>query len=649
MTVSCHRFAGIARFVLLFLALSLLTRIVLTVMSWSDLDHGVTLPGAYLAGFLYDLATSTYFAVPVALWFWLCPSRWWKARWHRFLLRAAVGGFIFLMGFVGLSEVLFWQEFGCRFNFIAVDYLIYTTEVVRNINESYNMPLLLGSVAALAGLIYGLLCFIGFFRGWLESETPLRGRWKPALGCLALTVLVGFTVKQNQLPEFDNNFNREIGCNGPFAFFAAYHSNELDYEKNYPRRELAEVSSRLKNLVVQPGQKPVEGATDPLSRLIPANGPERRLNVVQITVESLSGEFLGRWGNTQGLTPFLDGMTKQSVFFSHIYATGTRTVRGMEALTLCIPPTPGQAIVRRPKNEDLFTLGSVLKGRGYDCTFLYGGVGFFDNMNAYFEANHYQVHDRHSMAPGDVVTMENAWGACDGDVYNWALAEADRSYAAGKNFHHFIMTTSNHRPYTFPEGTVKFPQGTREGVVAYTDYAIQKFIEAARTKPWFKDTVFVMVADHCHGSARKAELEVRKYEIPCFLYSPGHLEPRVVETLCSQIDVAPTVLGLMGVPYESRFFGGDVLAPGFKPRAFVSNYQKVGYMTETDLVVLKPLRQFSHYTCNRITGFLTPLKDGDPAVVEDAISYYQGASWMFKTGLYRSGLNGKTVQISNGP
>ena len=231
--------------------------------------------------------------------------------------------------------------------------------------------------------------------------------------------------------------------------------------------------------------------------------------------------------------------------------------------------------------------------------------------------------------PGEKPAFENAWGVCDEDLYAWVLDEADRSHSAGKPFHHFVMTTSNHRPFTWPAGRISRGLTGREGGVAYTDYALGKFLKKAATKPWFKDTVFVVVADHCASVAGKRELEVRKYEIPMFIYSPGNIAPREVTTLCSQVDLAPTLFGLLDFTYTSRLFGRDVFrAVPDRHRAFVSNYQKVGLLADNKLAVLKPVAAVSEYACDINTGELS--KSKIESEVEDAIAWYQCASWLFK-------------------
>ena len=236
-------------------------------------------------------------------------------------------------------------------------------------------------------------------------------------------------------------------------------------------------------------------------------------------MESLSGSYMEYVGDEEDRreTPVLDRLRNESVFFENLYATGTRTVRGMEALTLNLPPTPGQAIIYRPEGTNLKTTFGPFLDRGYDCGFFYGGDGRFDFMNRYFGTAGCRIMDANAWDEKDT-TFKTAWGACDEDLFNKAISEADKVHAAGKPFHFFCMTTSNHRPYDFPAGRIDLPSHDRTGAVKYADWAIGDLIEKASTKPWFSNTIFVIVSDHCASSAGKQDIAVTKYRIPGMIY-----------------------------------------------------------------------------------------------------------------------------------
>lgn len=613
-------------------------RLFLLAVSAHEQTWSPALLAAFGWGFVYDLGALAWLSLAPGVVLLLLPRRFFQ-RWPgRLLAHAAAGGAIFALLFTAVAEIVFWDEFAARFNFIAVDYLVYTTEVIGNIRESYSVPLIIGSVAGLTLVLLAALVHQRWLTRWLDNaDQPARERLRGALRWTVPAIALGLTLSQDQLPEFANTYTREIAKNGVWSFFAAFRANELDYAQFYPTVPLDQATARLR-AELAPARPAAAAASPDLLRWVAAREPggARHLNVIQITVESLSASFLARYGNTAGLTPHLDALAPHALVFDQLYATGNRTDRGMEALTLSVPPTPGRSLVKRPANAHLFTLGGVLRREGYRTSFIYGGYGYFDNMNAFFGGNGYRVVDRAAVSADDV-TFANAWGACDEDLLRWTLREADRDYAAGQPFFHFVMTTSNHRPFTYPDGRIDLPskEAGRAGGVKYTDYAINAFLEAAATKPWYRDTIFVIVADHCASSAGRAALPVANYHIPLLIYAPGgQIEPGHVSTLMSQIDYAPTLLGLLNVSYASRFFGRDVLDPAnarLPGRALVANYQQLGLFTGDRLEVLSPGRRAVTYAVDLVSGDTTR-QAPDPILQDRATAYYQSAGWLFHHG-----------------
>lgn len=316
----------------------------------------------------------------------------------------------------------------------------------------------------------------------------------------------------------------------------------------------------------------------------------------------------------------------------------------MEAITLSIPPTPGRSIVKRTDNLDLFTIGTVFEEKGYERNFFYGGDGYFDNMNGFFGGNGFNIVDRgrgflldsnlktkRTNIDDSEVTFENAWGVCDEDLYNKVIKEADESYLEGKHFFDFIMTTSNHRPYTYPEGKIDIPSGSgRHGAVKYTDFAIGEFLRNAKTKPWFDDTVFVIMADHCASSAGRWSLDVENYHIPAIICNAKNVAPQKVTKLCSQIDVFPTLFSLFDWDYSTNLFGENILQ--MKPedeRAFIGNYRKLGLLKNDKLMVLGDQKRSNFYQWNRSDNSLEELPIDDD-FLNETISYYQVADYLYR-------------------
>jgi len=616
------------------LAIWLLLRLVLSLqVGFSQMALSEAL-GVFFNGLWFDIAALAYLIVPWLLVSALIPNtlrgRAWvnKARW--------VMAFLVMFGllFGAVSEFIFWQEFTTRFNFIAVDYLIYTNEVIGNIRESYPVPLILLGIAII------VLAALFALSRWVRFETAQRsGKKRLSLisVALALPVLSYQFSNVDQMEFSKNTYANELSGNGVFSFAAAARRNELDYDKFYKTLPQAQALSILKAVGVnrKTTSAVIAAQSNDHSQSAQSLGSftRRPKNVVLISVESLSASYLGTYGNQENLTPYLDKLASESLVFDKLFATGTRTVRGLDALSIAIPPIPGQAIVHRPNSEHLATIGELLEAKNYSTFFIYGGYGMFDSMNTYFRGNDYKVVDRTDFDKS-TIQSENVWGVDDESLFNNSLKIFDENVKTNQPFFAHIMTTSNHRPYTFPAGKIDLPQGSRRGAVKYTDYAIGQFIEHAKTKPWFKDTLFVIVADHCASVAGKTKLPVEKYHIPLFFYAPDLLPAGHYSRIASQIDIVPTLLDVLGTSGARHFYGQSMFEAAAKKmpeRAFVSNYQALGYYKNDMLVVLSPKQSVETYQVDPKTLEVNS-GNANANLVDEAVAYYQTTARAYKHG-----------------
>ncbi|MDX8388717.1 MAG: LTA synthase family protein [Ghiorsea sp.] len=623
------RFAIIAFLITLFAGISLTTRCILLFASLEQIDANLsTIISMFMVGLFYDLVAAFYYVAPIAVYIALAPKIWFNSKVHKYLFTFFIFTQIYYLVFNGFSEWFFWDEFSKRFNFIAVDYLVYTKEVINNILESYPIPLLLAVVFLISAAIF----FVVYkrtevFNKTFENEGNISSRLPVGAVFLLLPILFFNVLDEQGLSKVSNNqYNNELAKNGFYSLFSAFRHNTLDYDEFYKTKDTKTVMSHLKTLT---------GFDEGSLLRVQKDGEELKPNVMLIMVESLSASYMGIYGDQRGWTPHLDKLATQSLFFDNMFATGTRTVRGMEAVTLSVPPTPGRSIVKRPDNHNLFSSGFLFQDKGYDSKFIYAGYGYFDNMNDFFANNGFKVIDRTDIND-DEITFANVWGVCDEDLFDKTISEADKSYTSGKPFFSHVMTTSNHRPFTYPDGKIDIPSHTdRSGGVKYTDYAISQLLKKASAKPWFDNTIFVIVADHNGGSAGAASLPIAQYKIPLMLYAPKLLEAKTVHKLSSQIDVMPTLLSLLNWSYNSRFYGKDILSDSFEQRAFIGNYQKLGLYRNNHLTVLEPNQSVHQYQVSDLNLRHANYVEVDVETQNetDAITYYQSASYMFKNHL----------------
>lgn len=571
----------------------------------------------FLLGFIFDLTVFSFINI------FLIAVIFIK---REILIRQFIFIFDFSTIFIAFTQFMFFREFGTNFNFIAVDYLIYSQELLLNIWQSFNVPLILIFVLLFSVALYNLQkYFLKFnFR---------RIDHKKFLPFIATLILIPIVQSSWRDVVSDNRFNFEIAGNGYYEFTRAFFNNELDYDTfyltddklktnlttqylNFDKLKTNSTTKCLNFDKLKTNSTTQFDYSNPLSVSKP--------NVILITVESLSYDYIAN-----GLTPYLDSLVDESFSFTRMYATGTRTVRGLEAITLSLPPTPGQSIIRRQNNDNLSSLGHAFKQNGYVTDFIYGGYGYFDNMNDFFEGNGYNILDRTSINSDEII-HETVWGVADEVLFSQVLKSMDNHHLNNEPAFEMVMTTSNHRPFTFPENRIDLPSGSRNSAVKYTDWAIHDFLERSKSHKWFENTIFVIIADHQALAAGKSSLPVHRYHIPCLIYSPNLIQPGKCDKLISQIDLAPTLLSMIGLNHNEKFFGHDIFNSNDE-RIFISTYQLLGYIKNDTLIILSPNKKSSAYHIDDWSNSTYSVSDIDDKLLDEAITYYQGASEMFKT------------------
>ena len=538
----------------------------------------------------------------------------WTTVWFALFVVLYVGAIVFN----GISEYFFWNEFGVRYNFIAVDYLVYTNEVVGNIMESYPVvPMTLGIV-----VVTLLITWYLFRRDLVQAEYLKGWRWKAVVApayVAALFAAIGLLNFNTRFQDSGNVYVNELQANGLYKFYDAFVKNSLDYEQFYITRPEAEAEAFVHGVYGSTG--------DNLHAVSAGEGSEIHRNIVLVTIESMSASYMERFGNTESITPVLDSLYRLGMAFDRVYATGNRTVRGLEAVTLSLPPCPGQSIIKRPNNAGMHSTGALLREKGYNVTYFYGGNSYFDNMETFFSGNGYDIVDQKSYSPEEI-TFTNIWGVCDEDTYRKVIRTLGEQSRDGKPFFAHVMTVSNHRPFTYPAGKIRIPNDskTRAGGVLYTDYALGQFLAEASKQPWFDNTIFLITADHCASSAGRTEIPLHKYHIPALIFAPGFVAPQQIEGIVSQIDLMPTLLSLLDMDYDSHFYGRSIFDPDYVNRAFIATYQDLGYLEGDTFTILSPVRRYEQYRVvptEENPHNLEPAAQTDTTQLDRAVYYYQ--------------------------
>jgi phosphoglycerol transferase MdoB-like AlkP superfamily enzyme len=321
-------------------------------------------------------------------------------------------------------------------------------------------------------------------------------------------------------------------------------------------------------------------------------------NLVIILEESLGADYVGSLGGLD-ITPNLDRLSKQGIWFDHLYATGTRSVRGIEAVVTGFPPTPMRSVVKLGGSQhNFFTLAQLLSTKDYATSFIYGGEAHFDNMKRFFSNNGFEtIIDENDYQNAKYF---GSWGASDEDLFDKANEVFTQLNDTGKPFFSLVFTSSNHSPFDFPDDRIELyeePKNTVANAVKYADFALGEYIQKARESAYWKDTVFLIIADHSDRVYGPELVPIEKFRIPALILNADS-KPRTVSRVSSQIDMLPTLLSMIGLEADHPALGIDMTRPDLDQipaRAIMQYGSTQAYMEDQQVVILQkdlPPQQF---------------------------------------------------------
>ncbi len=620
------------------LVLQTLLRVVLLARFGASEATATDIARIFSIGLVSDLFVILAACLPMILWFTFVPHKFLRSTAHKFIWRFWMIGFWTFTVFALIAEFFFFEEFRSRFNTVAVDYLLFPHEVFINIWDTYPVAWVL-----LAAILFGVFWLI-LSRRMAPDAFQFRPSFPKRLAILASVIAVVallWTVIGNHLTRFSPNRTlNELANNGWYTFFQAAVTREFEYTPFYKTMDLDAAYKRVRNLVSLPNSEFVDKDPHSLTRIVQGDASKPKMNVVVLLEESLGSEFFGCLGRTEPTcTPELDKLSHEALLFTNLYASGNRTVRGMEAVLCSFPPLPGDSVVVRSRGKPIETLARVMKRDGYNTTFIYAGRGVFDRVGSFMSSNGYDnfIEQKDFQNP----QFSTIWGVCNEDLYNRGIEECRKADQAGKPFFLTMLSVSNHKPFTYPKGRI--PENpddrTRENAVKYTDFSIGQFIQNAKKERFWTNTIFVVVADHGARVYGHQTIPMKSYEIPCFVFGPSSVvKPQRVGIPGGQVDVAPTLLGLIGRPYFSTFFGRDLFkidpATG---RSLLNHNRDIGLYENSQMVVLGLNKTVEYFEGN--PKLVDPQKTKEntnryESTEMDAVALFQVANDLYSSNAY---------------
>ncbi|RLQ22521.1 LTA synthase family protein [Seongchinamella sediminis] len=576
--------------------------------------------------------------VPAALLPWLAGS----ARAMRVTRLYFVLSFAVIV-FLEVASPTFIAEYDGRPNLLFVEYLRYPREVFSMLWTAYRLQLVLGLVVVALATAY--------FRRLLLAVTPVAVSSGVAAR-LGLSVLLVFACALGIRSSFGHRpanpsvvafssdlLVNDLALNSSYSLAYAIYSNQRHERgiKAYGSKPWDSVVGDVRDAMQLDEQAFISPALPTLHRNDWVEPGQDHPNIVIILEESLGAEYVGALGGI-GVTPRLDELAREGIWFAQLYATGTRSVRGIEAVVTGFTPTPARSVVKLPKSQTgFFTLAQLLNDYHYDTSFIYGGEAHFDNMRQFFMGNGFDrvIEQKDYPAPDFVAS----WGVSDEDL----LARAHHEFAAmasrGQRFFSLVFTSSNHSPFEFPDGRIELheqPRATVNNAVKYADFALGQFFDQAKNSSYWDHTIFVVVADHNSRVRGADRVPVEYFRIPGLILG-GPVEPRVIARQASQIDLLPTVLHLAGIDAAHPAIGQDLLRPDIDQvsgRAIMQYGALQAYMEGDRIVILSPGQEPQMYGYHSADGYTAP-RAVDEALIERALSHSIWSIEAYQQSLYR--------------
>ncbi|MFT4993902.1 MAG: phosphoglycerol transferase MdoB-like AlkP superfamily enzyme [Paraglaciecola sp.] len=508
--------------------------------------------------------------------------------------------------FFEVATPTFINEYDLRPNRLFIEYLIYPKEVFSMLITGHLVAVLsaLSALLACSIVCWKVICLqvlpLSLTGRAIESNNVQGQRVSPIVAAVSFIFLfvvlfagargtAGHRPINPSLVYFTTDpLINSLTLNSMYsvAFAAKQFGNEIHASKVYGH--LSE--QRVIDLVRQETGKNVTAfqsdVLPTLSRQIPHYRGKPK-NLVIILEESLGAQFVGHLGGT-GITPELDKLMQTGWNFERLYATGTRSVRGIEAVITGFTPTPARSVVKLDKSQrNFFTLASLLSRHDYATQFIYGGESHFDNMKSFFLGNGFEdIVDFDDISQP---TFVGSWGACDEGLFNQAHKELTALHKSDQPFFSLVFTSSNHDPFEIPQGKIPLIAGEddRDRAIRYADYALGNFIETAKQADYWQDTLFLIVADHDARVFGAELVPVKSFHIPGLILGKD-ITPRQDSRLVSQIDLAPTLLSLMGIADYHPMLGHDLSNKDIPERAMMQFDKNFAYMSNDKVAILRP-------------------------------------------------------------
>ena len=596
----------------------------------------------FVGGLRVDIATLSYILMP-ALLILVGASLFGKQHLTRSVIKYYLLVMTALLIFFEVITPTFINEYDLRPNRLFIEYLIYPKEVSKMIFSGYKTEIICTVLLLVVGIKAAAMTF-----AYQWQSRPQLSTLKHTLLIVSLLCLTALGARNSfghrplnpaMVAFSTDHLLNDLSLNSLYsvAFAIKQLGNEKSSQDFYGKMD----DEQLLDLVranMQNERATFNDSSAPTKTFHQAAYQGKPKNLVIILQESLGARYVGTLGGLP-LTPNIDKLYQQGWGFDNLYATGTRSVRGIEAVITGFTPTPSRAVVKLDKSQrDFFTIADFLSKQNYHTQFIYGGESHFDNMQSFFLGNGFeQIIDSDDFANID---FNGSWGASDEDLFNQADIELTKLQQQGKPFFSLVFSSSNHSPYEFPDDKITLydkQKQTRNNAAKYADYALGTFIEKAKHSSYWNDTVFIVIADHDSRVSGASLVPIDHFRIPAVIFGNG-INAKRDHQLASQLDIPTTLLSIIGASGEHPMIGRDLSQPiaNNKQRAMMQYDKNFAYITKYNdqsnkVVVLQPYKPATSYLYTE--NQLVPTSN-EQQLVKQALAHANLGNLAYQKGWY---------------
>ena len=535
----------------------------------------------------------------------------------------------------------FFAEFDVRPNSLFIDYLEYPKEVLGNIWASYKPEIFISTLMLITFSVWYWKKTRHYFIDVYEIAY-----WKRFLLFFPLFIVLFIGIRSSfdhrpanisDATYTNSHLVNEITKNSLYAIGYAYYTQKTTSfdVKRYGKMPIEEAFTRMgKRLDLDPKR-----CSTPFSRPIATQfKQDKPKNLVIFVQESLGAQFVGALNGSKGekgITPNLDRFAKEGILFKQLYSNGTRSIRGLAGLTAGFLPVPGKGVLKRNKSQkDFFTVAQLLKPYGYKSLFIYGGEKRFDNMGAWFYGNGFDVViDQEDY---DNPSFLGIWGVSDEDLVKRANKEFIALNKQKQPFVSVMFSTTNHTPFDFPDGRIDLIEGVEKhsvkNAIKFADYAIGLFIDQARKEEYYKDTIFVIAADHNVRVYGDDLLPFNMFRIPGLILGEN-IDPKEINSLTMQPDILASALDLLGIDnLHYPILGHSIFEDHKKNMSLMQFHQMYGLRIGNEIAIIQP--EEKPVTMKIENGHLVKA-DHNQELEKDVLAFVIGINELYQKRLFK--------------